>query len=208
MSNYYLLNDSHQYYFSGITWQKERNSLTKDNANLLTPSEANNLNIQQFFVKNDSDDKPHLNQNYRYFAFPYELDDEIFRDAYPGHFIANTLNVYMKSRPIYLASTDNDKCCVVECLQLNDDLISILHSPHMNTPFLIFNQDADIFALIDYDLPLQIIGYKPHLKVEIEHYDVIQQGFNDVMQRYGSYTNMPNLFRTYYDFLLPEWFEY
>lgn len=78
----------------------------------------------------------------------------------------------------------------------------------MNTPFLIFNQDADIFALIDYDLPLQIIGYKPHLKVEIEHYDVIQQGFNDVMQRYGSYTNMPNLFRTYYDFLLPEWFEY
>lgn len=208
MSNYYLINNSNKYYFTCSSWQKERDWLVKDKARLLTLFEANQLHIQNFFIKNKNDVKPYLNRNYNYLTFPYELGDEIFPDIYPGHFIANTLNSFMQGKPIYLASTDNDKCCVVECSKLNDDLINILHSPHMNTPFLIFTEKADIFALIDYDLPLQIIGYKPHLKVEIPYYDEIQQGFDTVLERYRSYTNMPNLFRTYYDFLLPKWFKY
>ena len=35
------------------------------------------------------------------------------------------------------------------------------------------------------------------------YYTEIQQGFDDIMKRYSSYTNMPNIFSTYYDFLLP-----
>lgn len=226
MSNYYLTSTS-RYYVEGCskqhyktsdcyyrfdsTWQMERNLLAKNHAHLLNILEANQLNIQNFFIKNEFDDKPHLNRDYHYLTFPYELDDEILpenNEVTATVLISKTLNSFIQGQYIYIASTDSDKCCVIECYQLNDEIIHIPTTPHMNTPFLIFTEKADIFALIDYDLPLQIIGYKPHLKVEIPYYDEIQQGFDTVLERYRSYTNMPNLFRTYYDFLLPKWFKY
>ena len=40
--------------------------------------------------------------------------------------------------------------------------------PHLNTPFFIFNPDESVFALIDFDLPLQIIGYSQDLNVKID----------------------------------------
>lgn len=212
MNNFYLNNSSNESYLQKSFFEDIRDVATKHHSKLLTLEQANQLNLQQFFVKNEGDISPHLSREYHYLTIPYELSDGIFPDNEDYDvctLLSPELNRLLVSKPIYLASTDNDKCCVVECPKLSTELIYVLGCGyHINTPFLIFNQDADIFALIDYDLPLQIIGYKPHLKVEIEHYDVIQQGFNDVMQRYGSYTNMPNLFRTYYDFLLPEWFEY
>lgn len=210
--NYYLDNGSNEDYFEGGYNIMFRHYLEQTDAKLLAIAKANQLNIQHFIYKNIEDVKPYLNQNYLFLTFPYELDDKIFpenADLNADILIANTLNPFMKGKPIYLASTDNDKCCVLECNELTDIIIWVPNaSNHINTPFLIFNEDAEIFALIDYDLPLQIIGYKPHLNVEIEHYDRIQQGFNDVMERYSHYVNMPYLFRTYYDFLLPKWFTY
>lgn len=211
MSNYYLDESYNDFYLYDSIWKYERERLASNNARLLDIKEANELNLQHFIYKNAEDDKPHLNQDYLFLTIPYELDDEIFsgnEDLNASVLISNVFNKYMNGKPLYLASTDHDLCCVVKAKYLNESIIFSLTSPHMNTPFLIFNEDAEIFALIDYDLPLQIIGYKPHLQVEIEHYDVIQQGFNDVMERYASYGNMPYLFRTYYDFLLPKWFKY
>lgn len=226
MSNFYLTSQSNyyvegcptqfyatsdEYYHFNSTWQTERNVLLRNNAKLLNINEANKLNVQQFIEKRQNSYKPYLNKDYYYLTFPYELDDEVFPEDETFNItilIATVLNSYMVNKPIYIVSTDIDKCCVIEAKYLNENIIFALTSPHMNTPFLIFNEDAEIFALIDYDLPLQIIGYKPHLNVQIEHYDRIQQGFHDVMERYASYGNMPYLFRTYYDFLLPKWFKY
>lgn len=167
---------SDEYYQFNSTWQTERNSLLRNNAKLLNINEANQLNIQQFIEKKQNSDKPYLKQGYHYLTFPYELDDEVFPEDETfniGILISTTLNLYMANKPIYIVSTDVEKCCVIESYLLNEDILHIPSFSHMNTPFLIFNEQADIFALIDYDLPLQIIGYKPHLNVEIEHYDRI-----------------------------------
>lgn len=213
MSNFYLNNGSNETYQQKSFFEDIRDIITKYDSKLLTLEQANQLNLQQFFVKNDGDISPHLNPNYHYLTIPYELSENLFSenlDFDACALLTKELNRLLINRPIYVASTDNDLCFMIECTYLTTQLIyySHCHGYHINTPFLIFNEDAEIFALIDYDLPLQIIGYKPHLNVEIEHYDVIQQGFNDVMERYASYGNMPYLFRTYYDFLLPKWFKY
>lgn len=207
MSNFYINNDSNHYYHNNEVWGRERDWINEFNGRLLSFQQANQLNISQFISKNKNDEKPRLNHHYNYLTIPYELGEEMGNNQIPDMVICDLLNQHLKSKPTYLASSNPEECCVISFnCSLNDDLICIPYSSHINTPFLIFNENADIFALIDYDLPLQIIGYKPHLNIQIDDYDVIQNGFNDVFERYGSYTNMKNLFKTYYDFLLPEWF--
>ncbi len=76
----------------------------------------------------------------------------------------------------------------------------------MNTPFIIFDSKKEVFALIDYDLPLQIIGYKNSI-LDSEEYvknKVGHSGWKTVFERYAHYTNMPHIFSEYYRFLLPE----
>ena len=143
MSNYYLDNGYYEYYLDSDFWQSERDWLVEENAHLLTVSQANQLNIQHFFYKNTDDIKPHLNRDYHYLTLPYELGEEVFPDLCAGHFIVNALNPHMSGRSIFIASTDNDICCVVSCKKLSDDLVAILSTPHINTPFLIFNEQAD-----------------------------------------------------------------
>ncbi|MFW2176278.1 MULTISPECIES: hypothetical protein [unclassified Moraxella] len=156
-----------------------------------------------FFSKNEGDCKPHLNKNYHYLTMPYELGDIIFDEITPTEVLVEVLNKYIQGDKI-LASTDNDKCCVVRCEKLTTNVIDCFYNPHMNTPFLIFSQDEPVFALIDFDLPLQIIGFAKDLTVEIDNYELIKQGFESVFKRYAGYTNMGNLFKEYYAFLLPK----
>lgn len=76
----------------------------------------------------------------------------------------------------------------------------------MNTPFVIFDSKKEVFALIDYDLPLQIIGYKNNI-LDSENYienKVGYDGWSTVFNRYAHYTNMPYILDNYYKFLLPK----
>ena len=58
----------------------------------------------------------------------------------------------------------------------------------------------------DFDLPLQIIGYK-HDIIDSHGYiceNIGVEGWQTIFRRYGSYVNMPMFFKQYYYFLLPE----
>lgn len=204
--SFYIDNKSDDVCLYGEYYKKLRD-LIDDRACLLSQEQANQLNIQHFITRNDGDDKPHLNRYYNYLTFPYELGDEVFDGIEADELFLSALRPYLAGE-IYLASTEKDRCCVGVCTDLTADVVWAFGVGHMNTPFLIFSQNPDVFALVDYDLPLQIIGHKPHVQVEVPHYDIIQKGFDTVLRRYASYTNMRNLFRTYYDFLLPEDFAY
>ena len=202
MGNYYLLN-SDDYYFNSSTWAENRLDLLEENAKLLSLNEANKLCLEKFCTKSDIDAKPNLSKDFQYLTIPYELDDIIYDNITPTEIIVKLVNHHIQGK-IILESTDRDSCCVVECEELSEMIIECLYMPHLNTPFFIFNPDESVFALIDFDLPLQIIGYSQDLNVKIDNYKSIQLGFESVFQRYASYTNMGNLFKEYYAFLLPK----
>lgn len=200
--NFYLP-DSDKNYLSEL-WHSGRQHLQDKSTTLLSLDKANRLNLQQFFTKDRQDIKPRLNPSYNYFAIPYELDDMVYQDLDALTIICDVLNPLMVGEPIVIASTDSDKCCVVKCDDLNEDSIYSVYN--LNTPFIICSSQVSVFALIDFDLPLQIIGYAQGVVLNIKNEALIQQGFDTVFKRYASYTNMRNLLKTYYDFLLPKSF--
>ncbi len=202
---FYLPNSDKDYLISDY-WEEERKFLSLDNSRLLNREEANRYNLSTFFTKEMNDEKPKLNTIYKYYCIPYELDDVITEKLKASNVILELLNDNL-NHEIFLASTDNDKCCFVSCGDTFTE--NIMFTPcrtHTNTPFIVFDVYSRCFALIDYDLPLQIIGFRDVL-IDSNSYLTncyISEGWYTVFQRYSSYSNMPNLFKRYYYFLLPK----
>lgn len=202
--SFYLPN-SDDYYLNSIFWKSEKNYLLSQHCKLLNTSQANNYDFDRFFIKNEADVKPRLSQEYNFFSLAYELDDEVNNALLVDNIIINLINDNLHN-DVLLCSTDPDKCCVIQSHSVTKDIINTLVSPHLNTPFIIFNESSDFFVLIDFDLPLQIIGYKNEIIDKNNYVDnkVGEDGWNNVFQRYASYTNIPNILKEYYSFLLPK----
>lgn len=201
--NYYLDN-SDTYYLESEYWSEERDFLKNNQCRLLNRDEANEFNLSNFFKKNDTDIKPILRRYFEYFILPYELDDYIDSDLTTDEVIIKLISENLKNN-IYIASTDKDKCCFIECrLPITEDIIYNLYRSHINTPFIIFDTDEKFFVLIDFDLPIQIIGYKDSV---IDGNNFIsnqmgQSGWSDLFSRYRSYVNLKNIFINYYEPLI------
>ena len=196
--------DSDLYYIQSDYWAEERRLLLSNGCELLDRKEANKFNLNHFFYKKNNDIKPNLSLDFRYFALPYELDDELSKGLTVDEVLLEIISENMEGY-IYLASTDKDKCCFIKCTEINEDIIYNLYHTHINTPFIIFSQNPDFFILIDFDLPLQVIGYRNNIiskKGRIES-NIGQDGWNTVITRYNNYKNLPSLFKKYYYFLLP-----
>lgn len=206
----FYLKDSDQEYFSKF-WAEERKYLGKFGCILLTVDEANTHSFDDLVIKGckgivGSDAiKPKLSNDYNYFCIPYELGEKIEGGLEPETIISQLINNNL-SEPIFIASTDASFGCFGECSYINEDIIWNFSSPHLNTPFIIFDGKKEVFAIIDYDLPLQIIGYRNDI-LDSEKYiknAVGNSGWNTVFKRYAHYTNMPHMFDKYYKFLLPK----
>lgn len=197
--NYYLYN-SDTYYLESEYWSEERDFLKKNLCVLLNRNEANNFNLSDFFEKNDTDVKPNLKQDFKYFILPYELDDCIEEDLTTDEIIIKLISENLKNN-IYIASTDKDKCCFIECESaITEDIIYSLYGVHINTPFIIFDKGKKFFLLIDFDLPIQIIGYKDDI-IDSNNFisnQIGQNGWSDLFLRYRSYVNLKNIFTHYY----------
>ncbi|ATR79854.1 hypothetical protein [Moraxella osloensis] len=199
----YYKPNSDIYYLESDYWTEERDFLLSHQCRLLNVNEANMFNLGNFFQKNDDDIKPILNSDFHYFMIPYELDDEIIDDLSASEIILSLISENLHNK-IYLASTDSDKCCFIECNNLDEDILYNLYNTHINTPFIVFDEDANFFALIDFDLPIQIIAFKKNI---IDSYNFIsnnigQKGWDDLYQRYSSYINLQPIFNKYYKPLL------
>lgn len=199
----YYISGSDTYYLESSRWVEERDFLMNNECRLLNVDEANQFDLTIFFKKNDDDIKPNLDKNFKYFIIPYELDDCIVGDLSADEIIIGLISDNLKSN-IYLASTDKDKCCFVECKEINEDILYNLYSNHINTPFVIFDKNKNFFSLVDFDLPIQIIGYKGEVldKNEFISNRVSQLGWLDLFKRYGHYTNLRYIFEKYYKSLL------
>ena len=200
--NYYKPN-SDIYYLKSDYWTEERDFLLSHNCRLLNINQANNFPLENFFRKNDNDIKPVLNLEFQYFILPYELDDEIIDGITADEIIISLISENLQHN-IYLASTDSDKCCFIECKKLNEDILYNLYSTHINTPFIVFGEDTNFFALVDFDLPIQVIAYKKNI-IDNDNFitnKIGQTGWNNLYERYSSYVNLPNIFDKYYQFLL------
>ena len=207
--NFYLKN-SDQEYFSKF-WTQEREDLGKFGCRLLTVDEANTHSFDDLVIKSckgiaGSDAmKPKLAKGYNYFCIPYELGEKIDGDLEPETIISRLINDNL-DEPMFIASTDANFGCFGKCSYINEDIIWSFFSSHLNTPFIVFDSKKEVFALIDYDLPLQIIGYKNSI-IDSEEYIKNKVGYNGwstVFKRYAHYTNMPHMFNKYYRFLLPK----
>ncbi|MBK3393092.1 MULTISPECIES: hypothetical protein [Psychrobacter] len=202
--NFYEPN-SDEYYLESDEWATDRQMLVKENCDLLKVEQANQFNLEHFFVKGNNDIKPTPNQNFNYFTLPYELGDELDNGLDAGDICMKIIEENLKG-DILIASTDRDKCCFIQCSTVNESVIYQLGQIHINTPFIIFDNTQDLFLLIDFDLPLQIIGYK-HDIIDSHGYireNIGVEGWQTIFRRYGSYVNMPMFFKQYYYFLLPE----
>ena len=206
----FYLKDSDQEYFSKF-WAEERKYLGKFGCRLLTVDEANTHSFDDLVIKRckgivGSDAiKPKLSNDYNYFCIPYELGETIGEELVPETIISQLINNNL-DEPIFIASTDANFGCFGKCPYINEDIIWSFFSSHLNTPFIIFDSKKDVFALIDYDLPLQIIGYKNNI-LDSENYiknKVGYDGWITVFNRYAHYTNMPYILDNYYKFLLPK----
>lgn len=206
----FYLQGSDQEYFSEF-WTEERNHLSKFDCRLLTVDEANTHLFDDLVIKgcegivgNDAM-KPVLSKDFNYFCIPYELGEKMEGDLEPETVITQLINDNLHE-PIFMASADASFGCFGECPYINEDIIWSFFASHLNTPFIIFDGKNEVFALIDYDLPLQIVGYK-NIILDSEGYiknKVGHNGWNTVFKRYAHYTNMPHMFDQYYKFLLPE----
>lgn len=195
---------SDAHYFSDI-WSDERSVLARLNARLLTASEANSLGVGRRLKNSEGYLKPLLNPEYQYFAFPFELDDDIYID---GGLLSKEIErqINLKLPGIkYLASTDGDKCCVVEFEKFDLSLFWAVSSPHLNTPFLVFNKECDdAFFLLDFDLPTQIVGFKPGVfsRQEVDAWNsYFSRQWPEVRRMYRHYTNLLPILEEYYSFL-------
>lgn len=206
----FYLKDSDQEYFSKF-WVQERKYLSEVGGKLLTVDEANTHPFSDLLITGSRGIvgidamKPRLTHNYHYFCIPYELGEKVEDDLVPETIISQLINDNLEGT-IFIASTDASFGCFAECIYTNEEIVWNFSSSHLNTPFLIFDDKKEVFALIDYDLPLQIIGYKTHILDSKDYIKskVGRNGWSTVFDRYSHYTNMPHLFNEYYKFLLPE----
>lgn len=205
----FYLENSDKWYFSN-KWEEERHELNEVDVSLLTVDNANAHPINELIVKGCSNNssieamKPRLTEEYHYFCIPYELGEETEDGLEPETIISNLINDNLKNS-IFMASTNPELCCFGECEYLDEEIIWGFSSQHINTPFLIFNDEKEVFALIDYDLPLQIIGYKKTITDNngyIEN-NTGKMGWENIFKKYNRYPNMPHIFKEYYKFLLP-----
>lgn len=202
MDEFYI-KGSDEHYF-GSFWEGERKALLEEFSSLITREEANELHVEDMFFKEQTDDNPRLNRSYNFFAIPYELDDDVaFNGRVLIESIIDLVNSHMKS-DVYCASTDRDKCCVVRCRRLSEEIIWSISSGHLNTPFIVFDKQKDFFLLYDYDLPVQIVGYKDGVMDEVEvdaWKEFFVEEWPNVLKKYASYTALPSLMKEYYDFI-------
>lgn len=197
--------DSDKYYLESDYWATDREMIANEGCDLLNVIQANQFNLEHYFVKGDNDVKPKLNQDFDYFILPYELGDDLDNGLEAGDICMKIIEENLKG-DIFIASTDSDKCCFIKCPTINEGVIYHLGQIHINTPFIIFDNTQNFFLLVDYDLPLQIIGYKYNI-VDNHNYvrdNIGAEGWQTIFERYGSYVNMPMFFKQYYYFLLPE----
>ena len=197
--------DSDKYYLESDYWATDRELIANEGCDLLNVIQANQFNLENYFVKGDNDVKPKHNQDFDYFILPYELGDDLDNGLEAGDICMKIIEENLKG-DIFIASTDSDKCCFIKCPTINEDVIYHLGQIHINTPFIIFDNTQNFFLLVDYDLPLQIIGYKYNI-VDNHNYvrdNIGAEGWQTIFERYGSYLNMTMFFKQYYFFLLPE----
>lgn len=197
--------ESDVYYLESNYWLTERSMIVNKGCSLLSLEQANSFHLDYFFKKGENDEKPTLNQNFSYFTLPYELGDDLENGLEAGDICMRISEDNLKG-DIYIASTDRDKCCFIKCPTIDEGVIYQLGLTHINTPFIIFDDTYSFFLLVDFDLPLQIIGYKNNI-VDSKYYirdNVGIEGWYTVFNRYGSYKNMPAFLKNYYYFLLPK----
>lgn len=208
MSGGFYSENSDELYRSFI-WEGERKALENNGAILLSVDQANRLDIDEFFSRSEGDIKPVLSRTFDYFALPYELDDQLLLEARKGSScidaVVEIIGEYF--REPYIASTDADSCCVVRAKSLNADVIWSLFSGHLNTPFIVFDETRLTLVLIDFDLPIQIIGYRGN-SVARDKAPLWRKHFSetwpDVVKKYRHYENLPDIVRSYYDFILKQ----
>ncbi len=158
MDRFYDLNSDEHY--SSSFWSGERSGLRKLNSRLITVAEANLLSVNSLISNSKADLKLSSDSDFYYLAIPYELDDKIYcGESLLYNEIVNLINKKLLGLK-YLASTDRDKCCVVELNKFSLDIFWAIASGHLNTPFVIFNESKQCFFMLHYDLPIQIVGFK------------------------------------------------
>ncbi|MFA6902608.1 MAG: hypothetical protein WC236_05960 [Gallionellaceae bacterium] len=203
MIDTFYIKGSDEFYF-GEFWEENRIALQKQQAVLLATEEANQLKVGNLFRKSVGDSKPNLNRDYDYFAIPYELDDEVyFNECKLIDCIINLINENLHDEKFF-ASTDNDKCCVIRTAIFNKEILWAASSGHLNTPFVIFDEKYDCFVLLDYDLPIQIIGYKKGylaFKEVAQWKNYFRKEWTAVLRKYKKYQNLQSLVDRYYSFI-------
>lgn len=173
-------------------------------AELLTVADANQLAVETLLSPNQSLVKPQLSDDYHYLAFPYELDDET---PIESHTLADeiiSLINRMLGSPIYLASTDPEKCCVVRLKHFSLDIFWAISSGHLNTPFAAFDEHKNFYMILDYDLPIQVVGYRPGtLKQEFvqKWTKYFQHHWPIVEQKYSHYSGLKGIVEEQYSFV-------
>lgn len=197
--------NSDEFYKNSRFWKQERSFMAKENSKMLSVSEANRLRVDELFLKAKDDIKPRLNLDYEYVIIPYELDDKIVFEGKElvDHFV-NIVNSNLSSEKKYIVSTDSDKCCAFEFSCFNSNIIWNLSVPHLNTNFIVFDDKKHFFALIDYDLPLQIIGFKKDKVPDFDHNKWINyfcEQWEDVQKKYRIYINLLPIIEEYYPFV-------
>lgn len=202
MSEFYIQGSDELYF--GPFWEGERRVLSNELACMMTREEANELHLESMFSKEINDDKPYLKNNYNFFAVPYELDDDIsFNDQKLIEAVVDLVNSQLESE-IYYASTDRDKCCVVKSTKFSEKIIWSISSGHLNTPFIVFDKSKDFFLLYDYDLPVQLVGYKNGVLRDEDvslWKDFFYREWPSVLKKYTSYCNLLPLMKKYYNFI-------
>lgn len=202
MSEFYQKGSDSLYF--GSLWRRERNVLEEAAAELLTVAYANQLAVETLFSPHRSLAKPQLSDDYHYLAFPYELDDEIRIESHTlADEIVSLINRMLDS-PKYLASTDPEKCCVVRLKDFSLDIFWAISSGHLNTPFVVFDEYKNFYIILDYDLPVQVVGYRAEaLDQEFVRKWTIyfQHHWPVVEQKYRHYSGLKGIIDEQYSFV-------
>lgn len=132
------------------------------------------------------------------------MDDDIqFNGRRLIEEIIGLVNSQLKPE-IYCASTDRDKCCAVKLQKFSEKIIWSICSGHLNTPFIVFDKSKNFFLLYDYDLPVQLVGYKNGVLTEedaVMWKEFFVREWPNVLKRYATYENLRSLMKKYYDFI-------
>ncbi len=165
-------------------------------------TQANGCGIEHILSWRDGDDKPRLIKDCHYKALPFEPDD-FFGESTDIYKVLADLARANLIGDIYIALINPRECCVVKAQHISVDILYLLYSGHLNTPFLIFDNRRQFFILMDFDLPLQVIGYtNDFMNAGYDIESIINQGWQTVWQRYSNYINMLSIFAEYYHFIV------